>query len=92
MEAGSRRKGDAQKVACGIPSAGGSRLSMAGEGYVIMTVECTHCKTKQKVHVKARPGFAQMSDMSDQSMQCIECNQHFVVMLPDKIVAGPFPV
>jgi len=53
-----------------------------------MTVECTHCKTKQKVHVNARPGFAQMSD---QSIPCIGCNQHFVVMLPDKIVSGPSP-
>ena len=61
---------------------------MAGERYVIMTVECTHCKTKQKVHVNARPGFAQMSD---QSIPCIRCNQHFVVRVPDKILAGPFP-
>ena len=43
---------------------------MADKPYVVMTVECQHCKTKQKVHVAARTGFAQMGD---QTIQCIMC-------------------
>jgi hypothetical protein len=28
---------------------------MTDERYVVMTVECEHCKAKQKVHVAVRP-------------------------------------
>lgn len=56
---------------------------------VIMTVECTHCKTKQNVKVNARPGFGQMGN---QSIPCVNCKREFDVMVPDKIVGGPFPV
>jgi len=47
---------------------------MAEERYVVMTVECPRCKTKQKVHVAARTGFAQLGD---QTIPCIRCNTHF---------------
>jgi hypothetical protein len=33
---------------------------MADERYVVMTVECQHCKTKQKVHIDASAGGAQV--------------------------------
>ena len=62
---------------------------MADERYVVMTVECSRCKTKQKVHVAARAGFAQMGD---QTIRCIRCNTHFKVTVPDRIIRGPFPV
>lgn len=62
---------------------------MADEGFVVMTVTCTHCKTKQAVHVAANPGFAQMGD---QTVPCINCKQEFAVMVPDRIVGGPFAV
>ena len=61
---------------------------MADQLYVVMTMECQHCKTKQKVHVAARTEFAQMGN---QTIQCIMCNNHFKVTVPDRIVGGPFP-
>ena len=61
---------------------------MADERYVVMTVECQHCKTKQKLHVAARTGFVQMGD---QTILCIRCNNHFKVTVPDRIIDGPFP-
>ena len=61
---------------------------MADDRYVVMTVECPRCKTKQKVHVAARTGFAQMGD---QTIQCLRCDDHFKVTVPDRIIRGPFP-
>jgi hypothetical protein len=60
---------------------------MADERFVVMTVECTHCKTNQTVRVAAKPGFAQMGD---QSVRCINCKEEFAVMVPDRIIGGPF--
>ena len=62
---------------------------MADERYVVMTLECPTCKTKQKVHVAARTGFEQMGD---QMIQCIRCSNHVGVVVPDRIIRGPFPV
>jgi DNA-directed RNA polymerase subunit M/transcription elongation factor TFIIS len=62
--------------------------AMADDRYVIMTVECPRCKTKQKVHVAARTGFAQMGD---QTIQCLRCDDHFKATVPDSIIRGPFP-
>jgi hypothetical protein len=61
---------------------------MPDERYLVMKVECQHCKTKQKIHVAAGTGGAQMGD---QTIPCISCNNHFKVTVPDKIVDGPFP-
>ena len=62
---------------------------MADEHFVVMTVECQHCKTKQKVHIAASTDGAQMGS---QTIPCINCPNHFKVMVPDKILRGPFPV
>ena len=62
---------------------------MADVHYVVMTVECQHCKTKQKVHVSSSTGGAQVGD---QTIQCIRCNKHFKVTVTDRILRGPFPV
>ena len=62
---------------------------MADDRYVVTTVECSHCKTKQKVHVYARTGISQMSD---QAIPCIYCDNPFKVTVPDKIIRGPFPL
>ena len=62
---------------------------MADERYVVMTVECSRCKTKQKVHVNARPGLP--PKIGDQTIPCIKCDIHFKVTLPDRIIRGPFP-
>ena len=61
---------------------------MAEERYIVMMVECKYCKTKQKVHVAARTGFAQMGN---QTIRCINYETYFDVMIPDRIVGGPFP-
>jgi hypothetical protein len=61
---------------------------MADEHYIVMTVECEHCKTKQKVHVAAQTGVGQMGD---QTIPCINCPNHFRVTVPARIVGGPFP-
>jgi DNA-directed RNA polymerase subunit M/transcription elongation factor TFIIS len=62
---------------------------MPDDRYVIMTVECPRCKTKQKVHVASRTGFAQMGE---RTIQCIKCSNHFKATVPDRIIRGPFPV
>lgn len=62
---------------------------MADEPYVVMTVECKHCKTRQAVHVAAKPGFG---GMGDQLVSCISCKKQFDVMVPDRIIGGPFAV
>jgi hypothetical protein len=62
---------------------------MADERYVVTTVECKHCRTKQKVHVAAGTGFAQMGI---QTTRCINCEKDFHVMVPDRIIGRPFPV
>ena len=61
---------------------------MPDERYVVMTVECPRCKTKQKVHVNARTG---PTHMGDQTIQCLKCDNYFKVTVPDRIVGGPFP-
>jgi hypothetical protein len=62
---------------------------VTNERYIIMTVECLSCKTKQKIHVAAPAGLAQMGD---QAIPCLRCNIPFTVKVPDKIIRGPFPV
>lgn len=63
-------------------------MNRSDEPYIVMTVECTHCKTKQKVHVAVHVG---PGSMPNQSLACIQCNRHFVVTIPDKVLRGPFP-
>jgi len=58
------------------------------ERYLVMRVECSRCKTKQKVHVNARIGFAQIGD---QAVVSLQRDNPFKVILPDKIIRGPFP-
>ena len=61
---------------------------MTDTRYVVVTVECPGCKTKQKIHVAAPAGLAKTGD---QTIRCIKCDDHFTVKAPDKIVRGPFP-
>jgi hypothetical protein len=62
---------------------------MADDRYVVMTVECQYCNTKQKVNVAASTGSSQMVD---QTIQCLKCENYFKVTVPDSIIRGPFPV
>jgi hypothetical protein len=52
-------------------------------------VECQQCKAKQKVHVAVRPCAGAIVR---QTILCIECERDFDVMVPDKIISGPFPL
>jgi hypothetical protein len=61
---------------------------MANEHYVVVTVECSRCKTQQKIHVDSRTGFPKLSD---QTVSCIMCDNRFKVAVSDKIIRGPFP-
>jgi hypothetical protein len=63
---------------------------MANDHYIVMTVECSRCKTKQKVHVNTRPEVP--PKFSDQMVPCIQCKNPFKAAVPDKIIRGPFPV
>jgi hypothetical protein len=56
--------------------------------YVVMTVECALCKTKQKVHVAISREFARADT---QSITCLNCNKYFKVTVADRIIRGPFP-
>ncbi len=62
--------------------------AMKAERYVVMTVECTRCKAKQKIHVADRPGFGRTGD---ERVACIKCDLNFKLSVPDRIVGGPFP-
>ena len=62
---------------------------VADEHYIVMTVECPTCKTKQKIHVAFTVGGAQISG---QTVLCLNCTNHFKANVPDKILRGPFPV
>lgn len=61
---------------------------MPAERYIIVTVECSRCKTKQKVHVAVHTG---PTKMADESIRCLDCDNLSKAKLPDKIVDGPFP-
>jgi transcription elongation factor Elf1 len=54
--------------------------------YNVITVECPRCKVEQKVHVAARPG----APRSEEWVSCINCDHHFKVTIPDRIVDRPF--
>jgi transposase-like protein len=61
---------------------------MADERHIVMTVECQHCKAKQKVHLAGSTGGTRVGR---QMIRCINCEKYFNVQVPDKIVGGPFP-
>jgi hypothetical protein len=61
---------------------------MANMHYIIVTVECSGCKTKQKLHVASGAGAAEERGAR---VPCINCGYHFEVSVPDKILRGPFP-
>jgi hypothetical protein len=61
---------------------------MLGEGNVVMTVECSRSKTIQKIHVALRTGPSQVAD---ETIPCLNCNNRFNVTVPDKIIRGRFP-
>jgi phage FluMu protein Com len=61
---------------------------MAHERYVLITVECPRCKTKQKIHVAITLGG---TEYGPQSIRCLNCDNRVSVMVSDRIIDGPFP-
>lgn len=61
---------------------------MADKQYVVMTVECTRCREKQKVHVAVS---TDAGAMVNERVECLTCGEYMKVALPDRIVRGPFP-
>ena len=57
-------------------------------GYVAIPVSCPTCHEDQFVHIHARAGIVQMNP---QAIECLKCHAIFDVMVPDEIIAGPFP-
>jgi DNA-directed RNA polymerase subunit M/transcription elongation factor TFIIS len=55
--------------------------------YVAIPVSCPSCQAKQTVHIVAQTGFSQMSD---QTVTCKKCNEVFIVIVPARIIDGPF--
>lgn len=54
---------------------------------ILLPVVCTNCNEDQIVHL-ANPPTHGLKDY--QEITCVNCHQLFRVMLPDKIIAGPF--
>ncbi len=57
--------------------------------YMVVTLQCPRCKTSQKVHIDARPGFNQTGG---DRVSCINCDHRFKLTIPESIIRGPFPV
>ena len=62
---------------------------MPGIRYIVMSVNCIHCSTKQRIHVVTRPKTS--VPIKEQTIQCIKCDNYFDVMVPERIIHGPFP-
>ena len=58
--------------------------------FVPMTVQCEHCKENQSVSIAFRLGG--YVGPGPQTITCIKCKRDFDVTVPDKILAGPFPL
>ncbi len=55
--------------------------------FVVMTIECPHCKGRQNIHIDVRPGIGRKER---EYISSINCHREFEVRVPDKIVCGPF--
>jgi DNA-binding NarL/FixJ family response regulator len=54
------------------------------------TIECPHCKVRQKIEVA--PQNTRTAQAGYQYISCLNCASEFEVNLPNKILAGPFTV
>jgi len=61
---------------------------VAGITAVERTIECPHCKVRQKIQI-AEQG-PESSKTKRQYVSCINCKSEFDLKLPHKIVGGPF--
>jgi hypothetical protein len=54
--------------------------------FVAVTLQCPGCKTLQIIHIAAGPVFRHAGG---EMVSCINCNKHFKVTIPDRIIRGP---
>jgi hypothetical protein len=59
--------------------------------YVPLSVFCSRCGRKQVVHTRALTAAASFAQSGYQEVECLMCNKHFAVSIPDEIISGPFP-
>jgi DNA-directed RNA polymerase subunit M/transcription elongation factor TFIIS len=55
---------------------------------VAVSLECPRCHTKQAAYVKPQHGFDQMSN--PQMVVCAGCHNEFQILIPDRVIDGPF--
>ena len=67
---------------------GPEMTKVATERHIQISVKCSYCQDKQIIQVLARTGF---SAMGYQRVECVACKTSFEVMVPDRIIGGPFP-
>ena len=54
----------------------------------VWPVVCRSCHERQTVHLGARTGPT--PQWSAQTTKCVKCGINFYVIVPDKIIEGPF--
>jgi Zn ribbon nucleic-acid-binding protein len=54
--------------------------------FVAVTLQCPGCKTLQKIQIAAGTVFRHAGG---EMVSCINCNKHFKVTIPDRIIRGP---
>jgi hypothetical protein len=57
------------------------------QAHVVIPLVCPACFTSRTIHILARTGFAQVEY---QPVTCAKCGESFEVMVPDKIIGGPY--
>lgn len=58
--------------------------------YVAIAVDCPHCLANLTVHMVARIELRQTKDQQDQKIKCAKCSEYFDVIVPERIIDGPF--
>jgi predicted Zn finger-like uncharacterized protein len=56
--------------------------------YIPMTITCPNCQARQTIHIFHQAGFAQVD--GDQTVKCKKCDELFSVLVPARIIDGPF--
>jgi len=62
----------------------GSNPPIERKAHVSMMIECPQCGQKMILHVGL------IGDPKDNSVECIQCQNHIVPLVPGPIVDGPF--
>jgi hypothetical protein len=66
---------------------GGIPVPNPKPNYVVMPLECPFCQEQQNLHLRARTGPVHLSE---ETIKCVKCELDFKILVPDKIIGGPF--